>query len=147
MKKILILGICMTLLVPIVNAEMLFKNPPDIPEIHGPPKGKTGVDYEYEFCASDPDGDDIYFCYDWGDGSGEDCIGPFPSGICIKLNHTWTADGTYTIKCKARDINQEESEYATLNVEMPRVFLRPFLLKTILEKIYERILNYLIVLL
>lgn len=133
----------MVLVVPAVNSAMLLNNPPEIPTIEGPPKGKAGIEYEYRFCSSDPDGDDIYLCFDWGDGSGEICVGPFPSGTCITEKHTWTTDGTYTIKCKAQDVYQAESDYGTLDVEMPHVYFRPFVFQTILELIYQRILNLL----
>jgi hypothetical protein len=95
-------------------------NPPEKPTIEGPTSGKTGTAYDYYFCSSDPDGDDIYYCVDWGDGSGEVCLGPYPSNTCITVSHTWTSDGTYIIKVKARDSNQAESEWATLSVSMPK---------------------------
>jgi hypothetical protein len=95
-------------------------NPPATPTIEGPHSGKAGTAYDYNFCSSDPDGDDIYYCVDWGDGSGEVCLGPFPSNTCITQSHTWTSDGTYTIKAKARDSNQAESEWATFSVSMPK---------------------------
>ena len=119
-KKIIILGICMTLLIPALSATAVLNSPPNIPTIEGPPSGKTGTEYEYSFCSEDPDGDDIYYCIDWDDGVGEICIGPFPSGVCIIEKHTWTSDGTYTISAKARDTNQAESDYAYLTVSMPR---------------------------
>ena len=44
-------------------------NPPDKPDIHGPLKGKPGVEYFYEFCTKDPEDDDVSFFIDWGDGT------------------------------------------------------------------------------
>lgn len=95
-------------------------NPPEKPTIEGPSSGKTGTAYDYYFCSSDPDGDDIFYCVNWGDGSGEICLGPYLSNTCITVSHTWTIDGTYTIKAKARDSNQAESDWATFSVSMPK---------------------------
>jgi len=95
-------------------------NPPSTPTIDGPSSGTTGVEYEFQICSTDPDGDDITYCMDWGDGAGEVCLGPFTSGTCLTEKHTWSSDGTYTIKVKARDINQAESDWATLEVKMPK---------------------------
>ncbi len=94
-------------------------SPPNTPTIEGPASGKAGVSYSYDICTSDPDGDDVSYCIDWGDDSGEVCIGPYPSGTCVEVSHTWTEQGSYTIKAKARDINQAESDWAMLTVSMP----------------------------
>ena len=120
MKKAIIFGICMLLIVPVINANIVLNNPPSKPTIDGPSSGTTGTEYEYQICSTDPDGDDITYCMDWGDGAGEVCIGPFPSGTFVTEKHTWSSDDTYTIKVKARDINLEESDWATLEVKMPK---------------------------
>ena len=131
----------MVLVIPAVNAAVILNDPPEIPTIEGPPKGKAGIEYEYDFCSSDPDGDDIYYFIDWGDGTVEDWFGPFPSNTCITEKHTWATDGTYTIKCKARDTNQAESDYGRLNVQMPHTYTRNIIFQTILQMIYQRIQN------
>ncbi len=95
-------------------------NPPEKPTIEGPPSGKARTAYDYYFCSSDPDGDDINYYVDWGDESGEVRLGPYASNTCITVSHTWTSDGTYTIKAKAQDFNQAESEWATFSVSMPK---------------------------
>ena len=123
MKKIKILIICMMLVIPVITATASFNNPPNKPTIEGSSTGKAGTAYEYNICSDDPDGDEIYYCIDWGDGSGEICLGSFPSGTCITESYTWTSDGTYTIKVKARDINQAESDEATFSVSMPKIYV------------------------
>ena len=119
-KKIKILIICLILVILVVTAEAAYNNPPGKPNINGPSSGKAGTAYDFDFCSSDPDGDDLYYCVDWGDGSGEVCLGPFPSNTCVIESHTWASDGTYIIKAKARDVNQAESDWATLEVTMPK---------------------------
>lgn len=49
---------------------------PDIPEITGPPKGKTGNELEYKITTNDPDGDNVYYCINWGENTSDVCIGP-----------------------------------------------------------------------
>jgi len=120
MKKTIILGICLLLVMPVLNATAVLNSPPITPTIEGPSSGATGTEYDYSLCSSDPDGDDISYCIDWGDGAGEVCIGPFPSGTCLTEKHTWSSDGTYIIQVKAQDIHGAESDWATLEVSMPK---------------------------
>ena len=104
-------------------------NPPNKPTITGPNNGKTGESYTYTIAASDSDGDDISYYVDWGDGSNSGWQGPYESGTSITLSHTWNEDGTYRIKAKAKDTNNIESEWATLEVSMPKqkIFHHPIL--------------------
>ena len=110
----------MTLMIPALSVTAIGNEPPTKPDIEGPTSGKPGVEYPYRLCSTDPDGDDISYCINWGDGSGEVCIGPFPSGQEATAKHTWSDEGTYTIKAKAKDTYGAESDWATLEVSMPR---------------------------
>jgi outer membrane protein assembly factor BamB len=60
----------------------------------------------------DPDGDDIFYLIDWGDGTVDDWFGPYPSGEIIEINHQWSEPGTYEIRAKARDIHGAESSWS-----------------------------------
>jgi len=94
--------------------------PPETPVIDGPANGKAGTAYDYTFTTTDPDGDDVYYCIDWDDDSGEVCIGPYASGDEATTSHTWDEQGTYIVKVKAKDTSDAESDWATLSVTMPR---------------------------
>jgi hypothetical protein len=48
---------------------------PLAPEIDGPSSGKPGTQYTFDFVTTDPDGDDIDYYVDWGDGETEDWDG------------------------------------------------------------------------
>jgi hypothetical protein len=96
------------------------KSPPNSPIIDGPDSGKPGEEYFYKFAAQDPNSDDIYLWIDWGDGDTSGWIGPYKSGEGEILNHTWTSQGTYTIKAKAKDTYDAESDWTTLTVTIPR---------------------------
>jgi hypothetical protein len=58
-----------------------------------------------------------------------DWIGPYDSGEEITLNHTWSREGTYTIKARAKDTDNLWGPWAKLTVTMPRnrIFITPFL--------------------
>ncbi len=109
-----------------VTWDMCFKtygrdnDPPGIPIIDGQAKGKAGTEYEYTFVATDPEGDDLFYYIDWGDDTFEEWVGPCLSGVELKVRHTWNERGTYTIKAKAKDIYEEESDWGTLEVTMPK---------------------------
>ncbi len=72
------------------------------------PAGKTLVvwnrDNWYTSSTTDPNGDQISYMFDWGDGSNSGWIGPYPSGQTGTGSHRWTELGTYPVSVKARDI-------------------------------------------
>jgi carboxyl-terminal processing protease len=94
--------------------------PPEMPTITGSANGKSGEEYEYTLITNDPDGDDVFYCINWSDDTGEVCIGSYESGEEVTVSHIWNEKGTYTIKVKARDIYDDESDWATLEVSMPK---------------------------
>ena len=95
-------------------------NPADKPTILGPTSGKAGTRYEYTICASDADGNDIYYFVDWGDDSFEEWFGPFNSDEETSLKHRWSEGNTYTIRVNARDVFEAESDWATLDVTISK---------------------------
>ena len=97
-----------------------FPNPPDPPVIEGPENGRAGTEYEYSFVTTDPNGEDILYYVDWGDENNTGWLGPYASGTKIDLKHTWDDEGVFTIKAKAKDIYDYESEWTEFTVRMPR---------------------------
>ncbi len=93
--------------------------PPNAPTINGPTSGKKGIEYEYTINATDPDGNNIKYFVDWDDGNTV-WTNYYKSGTEIKLKHTWNSMSTFTIRTKAKDIFEEESEWETLKVVMPK---------------------------
>jgi len=79
-------------------------HPPDKPaKPSGSTSGKAGQDYVYSTKTTDPDGDQILYLFDWGDGSTSGWLGPYDSGVICETSHRWDKKGTYLIKVKARD--------------------------------------------
>jgi hypothetical protein len=94
--------------------------PPNPPVITGTINGKVGIEYEYTFVSIDLDGDDVYYYIKWDDGYVENWNGPHPSAADFKINHTFSKKGNFTIKAKAKDIFDKESDWAEFEVTMPR---------------------------
>ncbi len=97
--------------------------PPEKPTINGPSSGNAGETYSYTAVTTEPNGEQIYYKFSWGDGTESDWLGPFNSGESVKENHTWSSRGTFKIKVKAKDINGEESDWSDpLHVRMPKIY-------------------------
>ena len=94
--------------------------PPNPPIINGPTGGRPGIEYTYTFVSIDPNGQDIKYYIDWGDGNKGWTEKYYPSGEEISFSHTWKKKGTYTIISQSIDSLGYKSPYSTLNVRMPR---------------------------
>jgi len=114
-------------------------NPPKRPQRpFGPTTGRTGTIYSFRTSASDPDGDDIYYKWDWGDGSTSGWMGPYDSGDTCEAMHSWTNERTYEIRVKAKDSFDEESEWSeSLPIQLPKNKGPDSRLLNFLEKIVE----------
>jgi len=85
-------------------------NKPTMPS--GQRLGKVGVEYFYKSNATDPEGDQVFYWFDWGDGTNSDWIGPYDSGQEIVARHTWSELGFYKIKVRAKDIYDNVSVWS-----------------------------------
>ncbi|OYT28476.1 hypothetical protein B6U98_04770 [Thermoplasmatales archaeon ex4572_165] len=95
--------------------------PPNKPSISGPSTGVKGSSYTYTSTTTDDDGDQIYYWFDWGDGSNSGWKGPYSSGQTASESHIWSAEGSYSIKVKTKDSNDAESIWSDpLSVSMPK---------------------------
>jgi hypothetical protein len=114
-------------------------HPPGAPAIDGPKNGDVGVEYPYNFVATDPDGDDVYYWVVWGDGCpAVEWMGPYPSGEVVTFNHAFTRAGKITISSQARDIYEVEGDWGSLEVEMPRNRMR---LTNLFSGLFARLIN------
>jgi len=120
--------------------------PPDVPNIDGPSSGKAGEQHTYMISSTDPEEDVVYYYIDWGDESNSDWLGPYDSDYAINQSHTWDIKDIYIIKVKAKDSNEQESGWATLEVSMPK--FKPIIFNSwfywFLEQhpLLERLFNY-----
>jgi hypothetical protein len=93
--------------------------PPNTPTIDGRALGETGTPNPYTFTTIDVNGDDVYYYIDWGDGQVDEWVGPYNSSEIAEITHIWDTKGIYTIKAKAKDVYDMESDWGTLKVIMP----------------------------
>jgi hypothetical protein len=91
--------------------------PPTTPTIIGPAQGRPSTEYSYTISSTDPDNNKVMFTVDWGDGKG-DASGFVASGASTTMKHTWSSDGNYTIKAKAKDETNLESSWASIKVRI-----------------------------
>jgi len=94
-------------------------HPPNAPIITGETEGHYGEEYDYTFISTDPEDQDVWYYIEWGDDQIEDWIGPYNSGDEITVSHIWDEEGDYTIRAKAKDTFDAESDWAYLEVTMP----------------------------
>jgi hypothetical protein len=91
---------------------------PTAPTIFGPKYGDPNEELTYYFTSSDYEGDDLYYFIDWDDGNNTDWIGPHPSNETITSIHSWSENGTYEIRCKAKDIWDKESDWSSYLIKI-----------------------------
>jgi hypothetical protein len=75
----------------------------------GQTNGKINIEYTYNTSTTDPENDQIYYLFDWGDGTSSGWLGPYDSGETVENTHSWNEKGTYAVKVKAKDENDAES--------------------------------------
>ena len=100
---------------PIVSGS---NNPPAAPSVpSGSASGASGTAYSYSTKATDPDGDQVKYTFDWGDGT-TSATSLVNSGIAASASHTWTvASGstkTFSVRAKATDDNGADSSWSSI---------------------------------
>jgi len=88
----------------------------------GPSVGCTGVSYDYLTSTTDPENDELYYMFNWGDELQSGWFGPFNSGDVCTASHVWTEPGTYSLRSKAKDINDHTSDWSealTVCIRLP----------------------------
>lgn len=88
-------------------------SPPDTPPApDGPEEGVIEAEYEFTAKTDDPDGDKIYYLFEWGDGTDSGWIGPYSSGVPVEASKSWTSGGDYNVRVKAKDDGDLESGWS-----------------------------------
>jgi hypothetical protein len=121
-----------------LNVTITDNTPPNVPTITGPHHGKPDQNYLFNFQTDDGQEQNIWFYIDWGDNTTTGWLGPYVSGTTLHLTHTWTGKMNCTIKAKAKDIMDAESDWGTFYFTTPTVFA-PF--ATILEWMFSHFPN------
>lgn len=88
-------------------------NPPNKPSTPtGDDVGQTNQELTYTSLSIDPEENQIYYLFDWGDNKNSGWLGPFDSGIPCEAVHSWTKKGVYNLMVKAKDTDNLESEWS-----------------------------------
>lgn len=88
----------------------------------GPTVGYVWYSYTYTTYTTDPEGDQIRYCFDWGDGTTSWTIF-YNSGEVASAFHTWSYQGSYSVRVKAEDEHGAQSDWSEpLPITMPLRF-------------------------
>jgi len=105
-------------------------HPPETPDRpSGPSTGPVGIEHTFSSSTTDPDDDQVFYKWDWGDGIISDWLGPYNSGEIAEVNHTWNIGGNYNIKVKAKDLcgaMSEWSEQLPIYIGVPAIDISEF---------------------
>jgi outer membrane protein assembly factor BamB len=102
--------------------------PPETPiEPNGPDYGVIETEYSFTTSTIDPEEEEIYYKFDWGNGIISEWFGPFASGDIGEGFYTWTTAGTFEVRVKAKDVKDSESNWSEphnitiVNIPLPRI--------------------------
>ncbi len=107
--------------------------------------GRPGVEYVFSSSCVDPDGDDLFYLWDWGDGNFSGWLGPFDSGVLCNASYIWDGRGVFDVRVKARDVFGLEGVWSDpLSVSIPKNKFYYISILRILSIKYYNLLNNLL---
>ena len=119
-------------------------NPPEKPQTpSGPDTVNINILYTFTTSATDIDGDEIYYLFDWGDGTHSNWVGPLNDGEIAHASHKWTQKGDYKIRVKAKDENGIQSgwsESPKLRFSKELIFLNLFEKQRPVFELFEKLI-------
>jgi len=124
------------------NMGTITLNPPSPPnkpgKPSGPTSGKSNTDYTYTASATDPNGIDVKYGWDWGDGSAIEWSGWLSSGQTCSMSHKWGSKGSYDVKVKAMNKGSQEGSFSNpltvyIDMEPPTAYIDSITPKTVNE--------------
>jgi hypothetical protein len=105
----------------VISLEIISK-PPNTPPIpSGPVYPCVNGTFTYSTSTTDPDGDNICYQFDWGDGS-TTTTDWYPPGATASASHSWSSTGAYNIRVRAKDTYGTWSDWSsplTVTVKVP----------------------------
>lgn len=120
-----------------------YYNKPKKPETPtGIKTGKAEFEYNYSTNAIDPNDDQLFYKWDFGDGNYSEWIGPYNSGETCTISYKWN-QGDYDIKVKAKDTDENESPWSDpLPIKMSHKRASFLQINEIILKIFNIIEKY-----
>jgi len=123
-------------------------SPPFPPTIlKGPTVAGSKIELEFITVAPDPEGDQVSYQWDWGDGNISEWLGPYAFGEQVKTTHLWADNGTYDIRVRAKDVLGEESSWSsayqiTISPQIQFVNMRPGYLYFVIFEVFDKTYGY-----
>lgn len=77
--------------------------PPSAPTVEDPTEGKANIVYQFTFCATDPDNDDLKYFVEWDDTHTTGWTTCYHPGEAVVLEHMYDQAGTFTIRTRAQE--------------------------------------------
>ena len=93
-----------------IAGESLAPSTPSVPT--GPATGGIRKAHTFTVTTTDPDGDQLFYLFDWGDGEYSGWIGPYASGETAEASYQWQTKGDYEIRVKAKDEHGIQSDWS-----------------------------------
>ena len=90
----------------------LGNQPPAIPTIDGPIEGGIGERLTFSAITTDPEEDDIHYCFNWGDDTDSHWIAAIESNTTVYEGNIWAEAGEYQVRVKAKDVSGGESDWS-----------------------------------
>ncbi len=113
----------------------------------GQSSGKVGEEYTFNGSTTDPENNDIYYRWYWGDDSYSEWLGLYHSGQECEGIHSWDEEGNFEVRIQAKDTNGKLSEWSDpLHISMPKNKMK-YQIDNLFEiliqcfPIFEKILN------
>jgi hypothetical protein len=112
MKKSITLLITLLLLTTLSMS--ISADEPSVPTLEGPLTGYVDEAIVFTVSAIDPEGDDIQYFFDWGDGEDSYWIPEkgVESGEEFEVIYSWNISSEYDVRVKARDMGGNETEWS-----------------------------------
>ncbi len=95
-----------------IDAEFGLEAAPEVPVISGSSEVIHGQSASFSANSTDPEGQQIWYLFDWGDGSNSSWLGPVDSGTPYIESHMWMLPAQYEIHVKAKDSTGLESGWS-----------------------------------
>jgi len=119
-----------------IGIENTKPNKPSKPE--GGINGEKNKEYTYSTMSTDPQDDQVYYLWDWGDDTDSGWLGPFDSGVTVEATHSWGEKGSYDIKVMAKDTGGLLSDWSDpLPISIPKNQC----ISSLISDIWEIIIN------
>lgn len=117
--------------------------PPLAPErLDGPYIIKKDTNYTYETKTFDPHQRDLYYQWDFDNGSYTDWMGLYPSGTTVSIVHKWEESGGKMIRVRSKNTDGFISEWSSCHIYVAKTRISDFtpfqriisIINTILDK-------------